>query len=136
MEHVRGRQDGQPSRPGAPGNFSGLVLMDALLADGDAETATLRMNNVFFAPRARTHWHSHAGGQALLVSGGHGMVATRDGHRHELRAGDAIWAPPGEEHWHGGAPDAFLSHTAVSLGVTRWLEEVTARDYDAAFGQG
>jgi hypothetical protein len=36
MEHVRGRQDGQPSREGGPGNFSGLALIDALLADGDA----------------------------------------------------------------------------------------------------
>ncbi len=51
MEYVHGRQDDQPSRPGAPGNFSGLALMDALLADGDAATATVRANNVFFGVR-------------------------------------------------------------------------------------
>jgi quercetin dioxygenase-like cupin family protein len=133
MEYVHGRQDDQPSRPGGPGNFSGLALMDALLADGDAETATVRANNVFFGPGGRTYWHSHAGGQALLVSGGHGLVATRDGHRHHLHDGDLVWAPPGEEHWHGAAPDAFMSHTAISLGVTDWLEEVSADDYEAAF---
>jgi len=133
MEYVHGRQDGQPSREGAPGNFSGLAMMDALLADGDGESATVRVNNVFFTPGGRTYWHSHAGGQALLVSGGHGMIATRDGHRHDLSHGDIVWAPPGEEHWHGAAPDAFMNHTAISLGVTEWLDEVSAADYEAAF---
>jgi quercetin dioxygenase-like cupin family protein len=132
MEYVHGRQEGQ-SREGVPGNFTGFAMMDALLADGDAETATVRVNNVFFTPGGRTYWHSHTGGQALLVSAGHGMVATRDGHRHDLHAGDVVWAPSGEEHWHGAAPDALMSHTAVSLGVTRWLEEVSAADYEAAF---
>jgi len=132
MEYVHGRQDGQ-SREGAPGNFTGRAMMDAVLADGDAETATVRMNSVFFSPGGRTYWHSHADGQALLVSTGHGMIAARDGQRHDLRVGDAVWAPPGEEHWHGAAPDAFMNHTAISLGETTWLEEVSAADYEAAF---
>jgi len=90
MEYTHARQGGQPSREGTPGNFSGLVMMDALLADGDGESATVRVNNVFFTPGGRTYWH-------------------------------------------GAAPDAFMNHTAVSLGVTRWLEEVSAGDYEAAF---
>jgi quercetin dioxygenase-like cupin family protein len=136
MEYVRGRQDGQASAEGAAGNFSGRALMDAVLADGDGKTATVRVNNVFFAPGGRTYWHSHANGQVLLVSTGHGLVANREGQRHDLRAGDAVWAPPGEEHWHGAAPDALLSHTAISLGLTSWLEEVSADDYQAAFHHG
>jgi len=133
MEYVHGRQDGQPSRAGGESNFTGLAMLDALLADGDGDQATVRVNNVVFGPGGRTYWHSHTDGQTLLVSSGHGMVATRDGHRHDLHAGDLVWAPPGEEHWHGAAPDAFMSHTAISLGVTNWLEEVSADDYDGAF---
>ena len=47
-----------------------------------------------------------------------------------------FWAPPGEVHWHGAAPDAFLSHTAVSLGLTSWEEEVDEGHYRDAFSGG
>jgi len=50
-----------------------------------------------------------------------------------VRAGDVVWAPPGEVHWHGAAPDAFLSHTAVSLGLTSWEGEVDEGHYLEAF---
>jgi len=36
-------------------------------------------------------------------------------------------------HWHGAAPDSAVAHTAISLGVTQWLEEVPADRYEAAF---
>jgi quercetin dioxygenase-like cupin family protein len=61
------------------------------------------------------------------------MVETRDGDRHMLHPGDVVWAPPGEEHWHGAAPDSSVAHTAISLGVTEWGEEVPADRYAAAF---
>jgi quercetin dioxygenase-like cupin family protein len=61
------------------------------------------------------------------------MVETRGGDRRVVGAGDVVWAPPGEVHWHGAAPDAFLSHTAVSLGLTSWEEEVNENHYRDAF---
>lgn len=134
MEHAHARQDGKPSRPGDPSTFSGQVMMDALLTDSAGDTPAVRVNNVAFEPGARTFWHSHSGGQVLLVSTGRGMVQNRDGHRHVLRPGDLVWAPPGEEHWHGAAPDSAMAHTAVSLGETRWLGEVAGDRYDEAFG--
>ena len=70
---------------------------------------------------------------ALLDSSGQGMVVALDGAKHVVRAGDIVWAPPGEVHWHGAAPDAFLSHTAVSLGLTSWGEEVDEAHYLDAF---
>jgi quercetin dioxygenase-like cupin family protein len=48
-----------------------------------------------------------------------------------MRAGDTIWAPPGERHWHGGSPDSFVTHTAISLGVTDWSEAVTDEEFNA-----
>ncbi len=130
MEYTSGRQDGQPSRAGE-GTFSGRAMLDPLLDDGAA--GKVRVNTVVFEPGGRTYWHSHADGQALFVGGGRGMVETRDGDRHVLQAGDIVWAPPGEVHWHGAAPDSFLVHTAVALGVTEWQEEVPAGRYEAAF---
>ena len=133
MEHAHGRQDGQPTRQGDPGTFTGRVLMDGVLAQGEGDATAVRVNSVIFEPGGRTYWHSHAGGQVLLVGTGRGMVETRDGHRHVLRPGDVVWAAPGEEHWHGASPDSFVVHTAVSLGVTHWHEEVAADRYEAAF---
>jgi quercetin dioxygenase-like cupin family protein len=129
MEHARGRSDGLPSQEGS-GTFTGRVLLDPVLSAGNA-----RINSVMFEPGGRTYWHSHDDGQVLIVGTGRGMVATRDGERHVLAAGDTVYAPPGEEHWHGAAPDSFLLHTAVSLGTTRWLDEVTPDQYKAAWDE-
>jgi quercetin dioxygenase-like cupin family protein len=128
MEYAHGRQDDQPS-PGAAGTFSGRALLNPLLD----EEGTVRVNSVVFEPGGRTFWHSHAAGQVLLVGSGRGMVENRDGDRHILHPGDVVWAPPGEVHWHGAAPDSSLAHTAVSLGVTQWHEEVPADRYEEAF---
>jgi len=128
MEYAHGRQEDQPS-PGNPGTFSGRALLNPLLD----EVGTVRVNSVVFEPGGRTFWHSHAGGQVLLVGSGQGMVETRDGDRHVLHPGDVVWAAPGEEHWHGAAPDSSLAHTAISLGVVEWLEEVPADRYQEAF---
>jgi quercetin dioxygenase-like cupin family protein len=133
MEYAKGRMEGQPSRMGDDGTFSGCAMLDPLLDDGAA--GRVRVNSVVFEPGGRTHWHSHPDGQVLLVSSGRGVVESRDGDRHVLEPGDLVWAPPGEEHWHGAAPDSFLAHTAVSLGVTQWGEEVPADRYEAAFGE-
>lgn len=131
MEYVRGRKEGQPSRPGDTGTFTGRAMLDPLLDDG--AKGEIRVNSVVFEPGGRTFWHSHPGGQVLLVGSGRGMVENRDGDRHVLHPGDVVWSPPGEEHWHGAAPDSFVAHTAVSLGVTEWREEVPADRYEAAF---
>jgi quercetin dioxygenase-like cupin family protein len=128
VEYTRGRLAGTPSREGT-GTFTGRVLLDPVLTAGDT-----RINSVLFEPGGRTYWHSHDEGQVLLVAHGRGMVATRDGHQHELTAGDTVYAPPGEVHWHGAAPTSFMVHTAVSLGTTRWLDEVGDDDYKRAWG--
>lgn len=133
MEYVHGRQDGKPSRSGDPGTFTGRAMLDAVLTDADGDAATVRVNSVVFEPGGRTYWHSHANGQVLVVGSGRGMVETRDGDRCALHPGDVVWAPPGEEHWHGAAPDSFVTHMAVSLGATEWLEEVPGDRYEAAF---
>ena len=37
-------------------------------------------------------------------------------------------------HWHGAAPESFINHTAISLGLTDWAEQVDDARYEAAFG--
>jgi quercetin dioxygenase-like cupin family protein len=87
---------------------------------------------VCFTPGARTFWHSHGDGQILIVTHGRGFVCTRDDERSMITVGDAVYVPPGEEHWHGAADDTMLVHVAVSLGETRWLDEVADDVYRRA----
>lgn len=79
---------------------------------------------VSFPAAAHSHWHRHPGGQFLYVTEGRGRVGTRDGTVAGVGVGDLVHAPPGEEHWHGAAEDEAVTHLAVNLGVTEWLEEV------------
>jgi quercetin dioxygenase-like cupin family protein len=129
MEIEHGRK-GTPSRVGEADTFSGQAMLDPLLEDGNGQ---VRVYSVMFTPGGRTFWHSHVGGQLLIVASGHGMVETKDGAREHLNPGDVVWAPPGEVHWHGAAPDSFINHTAVSLGTTTWAEQVDDELYGAAF---
>jgi len=126
MEVVRGRAEGRPSEARS-GTFTGTVFLDPVLA-----APGVSVGNVFFAPGARTFWHSHAGGQVLHVVRGRGLVANRQGEAAFIEGADVVHAPAGEERWHGGAADSYVLHTAVSLGGATWLEEVSAADYEAA----
>lgn len=88
----------------------------------DAPDGTVLL--VSFPPGVRSHWHRHPGGQFLYVTEGRGRVGTRDGVTAEIGVGDLVHAPPDEEHWHGAGVDAGVTHLAVNLGATEWLEEV------------
>jgi quercetin dioxygenase-like cupin family protein len=110
--------------------FSGDVWGDSVLP----ETDDVLINNVFFAPGARTYWHSHDRGQILIVTAGVGAVWDRDGRGGRIATGDVVFIPPGSEHWHGACSDRFMAHTAISLGGHEWLEKVAEDDYLAGAG--
>ncbi len=84
-----------------------------------------------FDPGARTKWHSHEGGQIILVEEGVARVQAKGGAVMELHAGDTIYAKPGVAHWHGAAPDQAATQFNVSRGTTTWLDEVTEKEYTA-----
>ena len=110
-----------PATPMDPSHFTGQVTARDLGAY-DAPDGTVLL--VSFPAGVRTNWHSHPGGQFLYVTDGNGRVGTRDGEVARVGVGDLVHAPPGEEHWHGGSEDAAVTHLAVNLGATEWLEEV------------
>ncbi|MGA3353425.1 MAG: cupin domain-containing protein [Acidimicrobiales bacterium] len=111
----------------AGSQFTGEVFPYLTMAATDGVT----INTVNFTPCARTYWHSHENGQILLVLAGRGLIQAEGGLIHVMRAGDTIWAPPGERHWHGASRDSFVTHTAISLGVTSWAEPVSDDKYEA-----
>jgi len=86
------------------------------------EPRPVRVSVVHFQQGVRNHWHRHDGGQVLHVLDGEGYVQSRGEEARKLRPGDTVSASPGEEHWHGAGPDGAMSHVAVSIGETTWLE--------------
>ncbi|MFD8526434.1 cupin domain-containing protein [Streptosporangium canum] len=119
-----------PTAKGPAEWFAGDVWFDVIYRGRDASKA--RANTVRFAPGARTAWHSHGLGQALLIVEGIALIQARGGKLIEARPGDVVWTPPGEEHWHGAAPGQFMTHLALWEGDdTTWLEHVTDAEYGA-----
>ncbi|EXG81634.1 cupin domain-containing protein [Cryptosporangium arvum] len=108
-----------------PATITGEAWFDPVLPGTDGTTIT----TVFFTPGARTFWHTHEHGQILQVLAGRGLICSDGGSPQALAVGDTVWVPAGERHWHGATTDSFLSHTAISLGVTRWADEVSDAEY-------
>lgn len=87
--------------------------MQEHFADRD-EAGKLNIAEVTFRSGGRTRWHSHSCDQLLVVTGGHGVIATEH-ERFEIRAGDVVLVPAGERHWHGPQPGSELTHISVLL---------------------
>ncbi|KAA6440881.1 cupin domain-containing protein [Dyadobacter flavalbus] len=91
------------------------------------------VSTVSFGPGARTIWHSHAGGQVIVVTKGTAWYQEKGKPKQILRQGEAIIAPPGAMHWHGAPPDSAMVHTVATPnldkgGVTSGLP-VTNQEY-------
>jgi quercetin dioxygenase-like cupin family protein len=128
------RSGSQPSTRGPAEWFTGTVRIDPLFPAMDPARAAA--NAVTFEPGARTAWHTHPLGQALIVTAGSGRVQRWGDPIEEIRPGDVVWFAPGEKHWHGAAPTTALTHIAVQENLggkpVDWLEPVSDEHY---FGQ-
>jgi len=127
------RHGAQPSTPGPAESFTGDVTIQPLF--GAEDTAPYTGAAVTFTAGARTAWHTHPGGQRLVVTDGVGRTQQWGGPVEEFRAGDVIWCPPGAKHWHGAGPDGPMTHLALTNvrdgQVVEWLEHVTDKEYNA-----
>lgn len=107
--------------------FTGQTYLSRLSEGGDILNAPI--GNVTFEPCARTNWHSHSGGQILLVTAGEGRFQEKGKAVQILKKGDVVHIAPDAVHWHGAAPDSWMSHLAITNGKTEWLEPVTDTQY-------
>jgi quercetin dioxygenase-like cupin family protein/alkylhydroperoxidase/carboxymuconolactone decarboxylase family protein YurZ len=113
-------------------HFTGSVWVEMLVTE--EEVFGSRIGNVTFEPGARTNWHSHPGGQILLVTNGAGYYQVQGGLVQLLRRADVVEIGPDVVHWHGATPSGEFTHVAVvtnSLaGNTVWLQPVTDEEYN------
>jgi quercetin dioxygenase-like cupin family protein len=125
------RSGSQPSGRGSADYFTGAVRIDPL----HQPTAPARAvaASVTFEPGARTAWHTHPLGQALIVTAGCGRAQRWGGPIEEIRPGDVVWFAPGEKHWHGAGPTTAMTHIAVQEELdgktVEWLEKVRDDQY-------
>ena len=84
MKVFHARTDDKPSELRSE-TFSGTVWADPIMPATDG----VMINNVFFAPGGRTHWHSHERGQMLNVIAGSGWVCLAGEKPRRIRA--ATW---------------------------------------------
>lgn len=113
--------------------FIGQAYRAPLVRD---EALNCPVSNVTFSPGCRNNWHSHTGGQLLLVTAGRGYYQERGEPARLLLPGDVVEIAPDVEHWHGAAPDSWFAHLAVETNPqtneNRWLEPVDDAQYAAA----
>jgi quercetin dioxygenase-like cupin family protein len=121
----------QASRKGPAEYFTGSVRIDALLES--VEPARVVAASVTFEPGARTAWHTHPLGQALVVTAGCGRAQRWGGPIEEIRPGDVVVFAPGEKHWHGAAPTTAMTHVAIQESLdgrtVDWMEKVSDEQY-------
>ena len=103
----------------------GLVPMDS--------TYTTLVGNVYFEPGARSNWHTHPGGQILIITAGKGYHQIEGEPIQVLHKGDVVKCPPNVRHWHGASPDEGMQQLYIvpntEKGVIEWMEPVTDEDY-------
>lgn len=112
-------------------NFTGTVWLNMMGATDS--TMHVSYGNVTFEPGARTNWHSHPGGQILLITGGTGYYQAKGEPARLLRKGDYVEIPPYLVHWHGAGPDSVFAHIAISLNTDKggavWEQPVNDEEY-------
>ncbi len=127
------RSGAQASGRGPAEWFTGAVRIDPLFSP--PEPARVAGALVTFEPGARTAWHTHPLGQALIVTAGLGLAQREGGPIEEIRPGDVVWFAPGEKHWHGASPTVAMSHIAIQEkqdgSPADWLEHVSDAQYGA-----
>ena len=128
------RSGATPSQAGPAEWFTGTVRLDPLFAA--SEPGRTSGASVTFEPGARTAWHTHPLGQALIVTAGCGIVQCEGEPARLIRPGDVVQCPPGEKHWHGAAPNTAMTHIAIQEALdgtpVHWLEKVTDEEYESA----
>jgi quercetin dioxygenase-like cupin family protein len=87
-----------------------------------------------FATGSRNIWHSHPGGQILIVTDGIGYHQIKGQPIQIVRKGDVVKCPPGVLHWHGASRDNSVTQIYIlpntAKGIVNWSGRVTDEEYN------
>ncbi|TDE15639.1 cupin domain-containing protein [Dyadobacter psychrotolerans] len=112
-------------------NFTGTAWVHSLI-ESDS-TFNIPVASVTFEPGARTKWHTHGGGQALIAIDGIGYYQEKGKPIRILRKGDSVKCAADTPHWHGASPETGFVQIAVTPNATKgrvtWLQPVSDEEY-------
>ncbi|KMQ59436.1 cupin [Chryseobacterium angstadtii] len=113
--------------------FSGGTAWVEILKPNN-DDLNCQIGNVIFEPGCRNNWHSHGGGQILIVTSGTGFYQEKGKPAQTLKAGDVVNILPDVIHWHGAASNSELVHIAINPntqnGIVEWMEPVSDEEYN------
>ena len=96
-------------------------------------TGKVPVGFVTFEPGCINNWHSHSGGQILLVTDGEGYYQEWGETARRLKKGDVVEIKPGIKHWHGACKDKWFSHISIEVpgneAESGWFEPVDQKEY-------
>lgn len=113
-------------------DYTGTIWLN-MLSEADS-VFDFNVDLATYKPESKLNWHSHPGGQILLITEGTGYYQEKGKEGEVVHKGDVIKSAPGVEHWHASAPhDSFgyISISPVDAGKTKWSREVTDEEYNA-----
>jgi quercetin dioxygenase-like cupin family protein len=133
MKETENKNQLFPKGDKAPADyFVGDAWVKILVSPND-EALDCIVNDVEFAPGARTNWHTHPGGQILICTNGVGYYQEKGKSIQLLNKGDVVKILPYIEHWHGASVGSSFSHIAINpnpgKGGVNWMEKVTDEQY-------
>ena len=133
MDTIENKERIFPKGQKAPSDyFVGDAWVQMLLSNDAA--LHCQVGNVTFEAGARNNWHTHSGGQILIVTSGAGYYQERGKPIQLISTGETIRILPAVEHWHGAAADSAMTHIAINpntqTGVVEWLGRVTDEEYN------
>ena len=120
-----------------PEQFSQYFIGQAWLARLTADPAlNCPVSNVTFEPGCRNNWHSHSGGQLLIVTAGRGYYQAQGRPARELHPGDVVEIPATgtEPHPTAGSPiwpSKPIRKATATPGSARWTTNNTPKQRPA-----
>lgn len=113
--------------------FNGPIRLANTLAS-DNVAGCPGLHYVVFEPDVINAWHTHAGGQVLIVTDGVGYHQIEGQPVEVLHPGDVAMCPPGVKHWHGAAPNSRFAHLAANTNPDKpgveWFGILSKEEYD------
>lgn len=113
-------------RPGEPAPqsdnrpiFRGQVESQTLVGE---DARVLRIASITFRDGARTVLHHHDYEQVLVITDGHGILATEQ-EEHHVERGHVVFVPTGERHWHGAQSGQHMTHLSINTVGETVLDE-------------
>jgi quercetin dioxygenase-like cupin family protein len=114
----RDSSSSQGTRQSQGGGFftGGTAVVARIVTPPDLNCGSAK---VTFQPHARTIWHTHAGGQIIVVISGTAWYQEKGKRKQIISQGETVICPPGVMHWHGASPNGPMAHAVVTPNMDR-----------------